>query len=158
MKFKFALFFFFFLLGVLTTLFADFERYPNSNDNADASSSALSITSPLEYKEEIGKLEKVFAQHQDASEAYAEFLNIYKEYSDSAKDSFKIHSISHWVGAQLYYQEGMSGVAICDFSFAGGCYHGFFGQAIHNEGEDPMHLTKGGKTESSRRGHHGHFP
>lgn len=119
-------------------LFADSERYPNSDDNADASSLTRSLTRPLEYKEEIGKLKKILAQYQDASEAYAEFLNIYKGYSDSTKDSVKIHSISHWVGAQLYYQEGMSGIAICDFSFAGGCYHGFFGQAIHNEGKEAL--------------------
>jgi len=119
-------------------LFVNSERNPNSHNNADASSPTLSLTHPLEYKEEIEKLKKIFAQYQDASEAYAEFLNIYREYSDNTKNSSNIHGITHWVGAQLYYQEGMPGIEICDFSFAGGCYHGFFGQAIHNEGKEAL--------------------
>lgn len=62
-------------------------------------------------------------------EAYNEFK---KEYADS---TFNIqHEAAHIVGALLYTTLGNSGIAICDQSFAFGCYHGFFGRVIADKG------------------------
>jgi hypothetical protein len=60
-----------------------------------------------------------------AEPAYAEFKTEY------ASDHFGVqHYVAHIMGEVLYEKEGIKGLAICDSTFAFGCYHSFFGRAL----------------------------
>jgi len=64
-----------------------------------------------------------------AEEAYEEFKEAYQALNYS-----KQHALSHVFGTLLFEHLGIEGVAICDSTFAFGCYHSFFGEALINEG------------------------
>ena len=61
--------------------------------------------------------------------AYAEFKAAYTErhFSDQ-------HIAAHIVGALLFEALGAAGLAVCDSTFAFGCYHSFFASAIAKNG------------------------
>lgn len=62
-------------------------------------------------------------------ESYEEFK---KEYNDK---SYELqHNAAHIIGELLYEKEGLSGLAVCDETFAFGCYHGFFLSSLSQEG------------------------
>jgi hypothetical protein len=61
--------------------------------------------------------------------AYQDFLARYQKSDFGAQ-----HTAAHLFGRLLYEAEGAAGIAICDPSFAFGCYHGFFAAAITAEG------------------------
>jgi hypothetical protein len=44
------------------------------------------------------------------------------------------HSAAHLFGNMLYEKIGLGGVAVCDSTFAFGCYHSFFGGALAAQG------------------------
>ncbi len=64
-----------------------------------------------------------------ANEAYKEFTNEYRDAPFSTQ-----HAAAHAIGNLLYDSVGLSGIAICDESFAFGCYHGFFGRVLSDKG------------------------
>lgn len=45
------------------------------------------------------------------------------------------HLRAHMMGELLYEKEGIAGLAVCDASFAFGCYHSFFGRALSEHGD-----------------------
>ncbi|MBI2108575.1 MAG: hypothetical protein HYT93_00135 [Parcubacteria group bacterium] len=61
--------------------------------------------------------------------AYSEFLQTYNHMNFE-----KQHTFAHIMGELLYEKVGVNGLAICDKSFAFGCFHGFFTGAISKEG------------------------
>lgn len=63
-----------------------------------------------------------------AAKAYARFLDTVNE------RSLDEHTQAHIFGEALYKVEGLQGVSVCDPSLRFGCYHSFFGQAIHEKG------------------------
>lgn len=63
------------------------------------------------------------------NQAYQEFKNKY------SKQNFGIqHYAAHVFGPLIYDRDGVKGVAVCDQTFAFGCYHSFFGRAISEKG------------------------
>jgi len=62
-------------------------------------------------------------------EAYQEFT---RQYAD--KNFGVQHTMSHVIGELIYKKKGLSGLTICDNSFAFGCYHSFYGQALADKG------------------------
>lgn len=65
-----------------------------------------------------------------AEAAYAEFKREYAARHFSAQ-----HIVAHIIGELLYETAGMAGLAVCDASFAFGCYHSLFGAAIARNGD-----------------------
>jgi hypothetical protein len=63
-------------------------------------------------------------------------VQAYEEYKrEYANQHFGIqHTVAHIVGALLYEKLGLDGLTVCDSTFAFGCYHSFFGQALANQG------------------------
>ena len=65
--------------------------------------------------------------------------------SQRAYDLFKLenqqneqdvqHTYAHIFGELLYNAEKIEGIGICDATFAFGCYHSFFGQALSRNGD-----------------------
>lgn len=64
-----------------------------------------------------------------AAGAYEEFK---KEYGP--KPFEEQHLAAHLFGAELYRKVGVRGIAVCDTSFAFGCFHSFFGRALADLG------------------------
>ncbi|MDP3778764.1 MAG: hypothetical protein Q8R30_01790 [bacterium] len=63
-------------------------------------------------------------------------VRVYAELKEKyAASSFDVqHAVAHIFGEVLYEKMGIEGVAVCDGSFAFGCYHSFFGKAISEKG------------------------
>ena len=64
-----------------------------------------------------------------ADNAYKEFVDEYASVPFAEQ-----HPAAHIIGKMLYKQSGISGLTVCDPSFAFGCYHGFFGRVIADRG------------------------
>jgi hypothetical protein len=65
------------------------------------------------------------------------FINAYKEIKKDANGSYEVGHLSlHIFGEELYEEEGVSGIAICDDSFGYGCYHGFLLRGFSDSGLD----------------------
>lgn len=64
--------------------------------------------------------------------------NAYKEFKDAYIESnFGIqHTVAHIFGSLLYEKVGLKGIAICDSTFAFGCFHSFFGAVLADQGPD----------------------
>jgi hypothetical protein len=99
----------------------------------------MAVFSPTENNEsplrisglELNELRVVWQERIDAigpAEAYTEFK---ASISDSVVDS---HTLVHVFGEALYATQGLAGIGTCDGSFAFGCYHSFFGVAVHEHG------------------------
>ena len=65
----------------------------------------------------------------NGASAYDEFKRLYADAPFASQ-----HESAHILGALLYESQGLSGISICDESFAFGCYHGFFGRVIADKG------------------------
>lgn len=63
--------------------------------------------------------------------AYQEFLE-----RNGEAPQVRRHFAAHIMGELLYEKLGLSAIVTCDSNFGFGCYHGFFGRAIANEGPD----------------------
>lgn len=87
-----------------------------------------SISYSEESASEIGYWKNLI-ETKGGPAAYADFK---KEYS--GKKFKEQHLTAHVIGAQLYENEGIDGLSVCDHSFAFGCYHGFFGRAVADKG------------------------
>lgn len=66
---------------------------------------------------------------RDPKVVYQEVKNNIKNLSFTTK-----HDIIHLFGKALYQTKGATGVSICDDSFAFGCFHGLFIEAMTKEG------------------------
>ncbi len=73
--------------------------------------------------------------HQIDTEGPQSAYDAYKE-RYAGYDFGTQHALAHIMGELLYQKEGIEGLTICDASFAFGCYHSFFGEAIRNEGTE----------------------
>ncbi|MDP2735120.1 MAG: hypothetical protein Q8P12_02850 [bacterium] len=60
----------------------------------------------------------------------------YEDFKETFADShFSLqHLNAHLFGELLYRKLGIEGIAVCDATFAFGCYHSFFGQALAEHG------------------------
>jgi len=65
-----------------------------------------------------------------ATRAYAEFIEL-----NAAAPRNRQHFSAHAMGVALYTKLGLSGITVCDRSFAFGCYHGLASRAIAEGGE-----------------------
>lgn len=63
-------------------------------------------------------------------------LGAYEEFKETfASSHFSLqHLNAHLFGELLYRKLGIEGIAVCDATFAFGCYHSFFGQALAEHG------------------------
>ena len=90
-----------------------------------SSDSPLRITNPAKARNYWGeRIDTVGAPH-----AYEEFKAAYQNGNFGTQ-----HVIAHIFGEILYDKEGIDGLAICDTTFAFGCYHSFFGKALSEHG------------------------
>jgi len=67
----------------------------------------------------------------DAAGEYARFKIEFAE-----KPFTEQHLAAHRMGQRLYDELGIEGFGVCDETFAFGCYHAFFGGAIHDRGAE----------------------
>ena len=86
-------------------------------------------TGVFEYKKEQAVL-KYILDSEGSKAMYAHVLSSYTTY-----DPIAVHDLMHWVGEALYKHDGTQGLAVCDDSYNWGCYHGFFGRALAQEGK-----------------------
>jgi hypothetical protein len=56
----------------------------------------------------------------------------YEEFKETAKNLHfgTQHTLAHIIGELLYAKSGLDGLSVCDDSFAFGCYHSYFSQAL----------------------------
>ena len=80
------------------------------------------------FLKEQGILEQRL-QSEDAAEVYADILSTYKNSAPRNQ-----HGIAHIFGEVLYKSRGLSGITVCDGSFAFGCFHGLMVNALPKEG------------------------
>lgn len=63
-----------------------------------------------------------------------------------------VHDLAHFLGKRIFEEKGMTGIDICDASFAFGCYHGFadvaFGKGLGVIGELEKSCEKVGPVNS----------
>lgn len=72
---------------------------------------------------------KEVVDEKGAAAAYTEFK------ARIASETYqRKHALAHVFGELVYETEGIGGVTVCDASFGFGCFHSFFGTAIHEEG------------------------
>jgi hypothetical protein len=89
---------------------------------------------PENFRAEAGALRELKekwkrAIEEDGAEvAYAAFLH------EAPLNGEDPHGQAHAFGEALYEIEGLNGLKFCDSSFEFGCYHSFFGVAVHVEG------------------------
>lgn len=81
-----------------------------------------------EYSREQKRLHDLLTQ-EGSKAAYAYFIRAY-----AGIDPAIMHNLAHWIGSEIYRQEGAEGVILCDGAYQFGCYHGFFGTALSVEG------------------------
>lgn len=80
---------------------------------------------------ELRKMKDEFVQNIQAlgpEAAYAQFVE------HAPAQTLDPHDQAHAFGEALYETNGLNGLKYCDASFEFGCYHSFFGVAVHNEG------------------------
>lgn len=76
--------------------------------------------------------QKMMEEELKAKEPSIVYANILSRYEKSSPNDQ--HSIAHIFGEVLYKLKGNASITVCDDSFAYGCFHGFFMNAISNEG------------------------
>ncbi len=62
-------------------------------------------------------------------QAYGEFKQVYADKHFGVQ-----HTVSHIVGQLIYQKKNLAGLMICDSTFAFGCYHSFYSQALAEKG------------------------
>ncbi len=93
----------------------------------DSRSSALAPVEN-EYQAAVRLWQDRF-QSLGTADAYVVFVQ-----EGSTETSDKSHTLAHIVGAVLYDQERTKGIAYCTDAFNFGCYHGFAGRFIEQQG------------------------
>lgn len=101
--------------------------YSNSSDEA---SPVLATAGELRELKEMWKGE---IEQQGGEKAYASFLA-----QVQSRSHINPHDQAHAFGEALYEVEGLEGLKACDPSFEFGCYHSFFGVAVHAEGIETL--------------------
>lgn len=81
-----------------------------------------------------------FAKRIDEIGPQAAYEEFKKDYA--RQDILIQHSAAHILGQLLYHTTGSRGLEICDISFISGCYHGFMGYYITEEGLDSLSLLE----------------
>ena len=71
--------------------------------------------------------------HRGAPQAYRAFVE-----KNAIAPRNRQHFSAHAMGAAVYAQLGLPGIAVCDQRFAFGCYHGFTSRAIAEGGEQAI--------------------
>jgi len=96
--------------------------------------SAQQRSSDIAYSDSDAAYNRPYWEQQisahGAARAYAEFVQ-----TNAAAPRNRQHFSAHAMGAALYTKLGMSGIAVCDQTFAFGCYHGLASKAIAEGGE-----------------------
>ena len=80
------------------------------------------------YRQLVSDWSGVFKENAVA-EAYEQYLTYARELSYS-----EAHELSHIVGEALYRKLGVQGIEVCTPDFGFGCYHGFSGTVLTEEG------------------------
>jgi hypothetical protein len=81
--------------------------------------------------------------------AYTDFKNAYTYFPPYSQ-----HVAMHIMGKLLYKNAGNQGITVCDRFGADACYHGFFGEAVQDQGLSKIHamdaacIKKWGPTKS----------
>ena len=106
---------------VIALFFVNF----GAGQKKDVTDGATAIKNPLNTRNYW------LAQINDlgAAKAYEKFKETYAEENFGTQ-----HSLAHVIGELIYEKEGIPGLAICDATFAFGCYHSFFGRALSEQG------------------------
>jgi len=84
------------------------------------------------YPENLEQAEQLWTKHimqLGPEAAYEQFKYAYRNHNPNTQ-----HELAHVMGSLFYTTQGTGGVIYCDGAFSYGCYHEFFGQAIHNDG------------------------
>jgi hypothetical protein len=116
------------LLGVVIA-FLYLPKKPNS-ETITLKGQTLDL--PINVSQERNKWEQAIDQF-GPNQAWDQFKNEYKNEHFGTQ-----HSAAHIFGEALFDTVGVEGVATCDNSFAFGCYHSFFAQAISYLGPDSL--------------------
>jgi len=115
------------LLLAIIALAVFFLRPSHSGSKSSFASEPNSITS-VDAQAETQFWSK-WIESVGPEQAYADFKDKY------ANQNFGIqHYAAHVFGPLLYKYAGIGGVAVCDQTFAFGCYHSFFSRAISDQG------------------------
>ncbi|MEX0877512.1 MAG: hypothetical protein WDZ40_01455 [Candidatus Spechtbacterales bacterium] len=115
----------FFLILVVSTLFISLEFF-KANTKTDVGEYDNAIK--FSYEED----RNIWSENVDnlgSQKAYSKFKT---EYAFADFDTQ--HNVAHIMGELLYEKEGLNGLAVCDESFAFGCYHSFFIKAMADQG------------------------
>lgn len=111
----------------------------NNNQNRHKKTEEPSITaqefSKLNAIEQFKLLTHI--SEQNGAEAAWHFL-----VTASKSMTSNPHDLAHSVGALIWQKKGISGMAICDPSFAFGCYHGYTEEALKNDLDKLPSLAK----------------
>jgi len=98
-----------------------------------SSRSLLSTTTKIVWDSPLEKHFSTLIDNFGAEKAYTTFKQ------ETAKTEINIqHTAAHTFGTVLYKKIGVKGVTVCDSTFAFGCYHSFFAQAIADKGIDSI--------------------
>lgn len=106
----------------------------NNSKNRDSRLNTQSgfVLDPKSSSSQFKEIEDIWEKRIEeigVKEAYIEFKETYKTADFGAQ-----HPLMHIFGELIYTKAGVDGLAVCDSTFAFGCYHGFFTRAISEEG------------------------
>lgn len=91
-------------------------------------------------QKELKKLQEIIKK-DGINKAYQDFAKNFPYISPKERHSSL--SLLHWLGGEIYRQEGLKGVVICDDAYDWACIHGFINTAIVDRGIDiVMELEK----------------
>jgi hypothetical protein len=117
-------------LAVVGLMLGGVLWYVNVGEKEDGSEPVL--TGDAAALREMKKKWETVIETKGGEEAYIEFL------AEVPKSPIDPHSQAHAFGEALYNIEGIEGLKACDSAFEFGCYHSFFGVAVHNEGIETL--------------------
>lgn len=109
-----------------TSLYTKPQLSQQQNQTSGCNDNDCIISSLLE---EQHLLEKRFQNNEAASQIYNDILI---KYADDPPP--RQHGMAHIFGEELYKYIGVSGITLCNESFAFGCFHGFFTNVIPKQG------------------------
>ncbi len=96
-----------------------------------STATTLNLQSPP-TAQDLNDFWKVWSKKMDTlgpQVAYGQFVSSY-----SSTPANYVHELAHIIGQLIYSKMGVDGIAICDKSFAFGCYHTFLASAIKDHG------------------------
>lgn len=124
--------FFVLILGLLVFSIVggifNFYKYWQPDKPTFANCDDVNCTDTAFFLKEKSLYEKRLRE-EEPNEIYKDLLT---KYAGAKSDNQ--HRIAHIFGQILYFSQGSSGIGVCDSSFAFGCYHGFFNEALKKDG------------------------